>query len=446
MGRKKRLIKLGAESLADALLELAVRVEAADDLVERLIATPQGNIQRFKAKLADLKRRQRFISWKESASFAYELEMLLEDLKSGVDDPQTGAELVVAFYQADSVVFEQCDDSSGNVGDVFRFDAKQLFISYAERCQDKEWLGELVFEINREDDYGVRDILVDCAAEYLPESVIRHLIERFQVAAGKETDEYRKRHWLYRVESLARQIKDAPLFEKARIASWGKLSTAACVDIACVYLESGDAKTALSWLDRVSVKETFKVQERDQLLSEIYGRIGDRDKQAEVAWRIFRRHRSADALTDLLTIIGHDHRAEVIKGEVAAILEQSTLSLTDAGFLVEMEHVDAAETYLLERAEQLNGDFYGGLLPLAEAMESAGRPLCTSVIYRALLDSILRRGRTKTYPHGVRYLKKIDKFAVSIANWRNIVNHADYMEHLEQKHGRKRSFWSRYKK
>jgi len=44
-----------------------------------------------------------------------------------VDDPQTGAELVASFYQADGDVFDQCDDSGGDVGIVFRFDAKQLF-------------------------------------------------------------------------------------------------------------------------------------------------------------------------------------------------------------------------------------------------------------------------------------------------------------------------------
>jgi len=148
----------------------------------------------------------------------------------------------------------------------------------------------------------------------------------------------------------------------------------------------------------------------------------------------------------MLTVIGHDQSAAVIEREVAAILAESTLSHTAARFLIEMGHMDAAETYQLDRAEQLNGDFYGGLLSLAEAMDSADRPLCTSVIYRTLLDSILRRAWTKTYPHGVRYLKKLDKFAVSITNWRNIANHADYTEHLEQKHGRKRSFWSRYKK
>ena len=85
---------------------------------------------RYKAKLAGLKRRRRFISWNESAAFAHELEMLLEDLKSGVDDPRIGVELVTAFYEADSAVFEQCDDSSGSVGDVFRFDAKQYTFRY----------------------------------------------------------------------------------------------------------------------------------------------------------------------------------------------------------------------------------------------------------------------------------------------------------------------------
>lgn len=79
--------------------------------------------------------------------------------------------------------------------------------------------------------------------------------------------------------------------------------------------------------------------------------------------------------------------------------------------------MEEAEHYLLERSEQLNGDFYGNLLPLAEAMETAARHLAATVVYRALLDSILRRGQAKTYPHGVRYLKKLDRLAKSISDW-----------------------------
>jgi len=179
--RKKRLIELGPEALADALLESAVRFDAVDDLIEHLIATPMEKMKRYKSKLAGLKRRRRFISWHESAAYAQELEMLLEDLRSGVKDPRTGVELVAAFYQADAAVFEQCDDSSGSVGNVFRFEAQKLFVAYASKCQDKDWLSQMVFDLTIKDDYGVRDILIDCDGEYLPESKMRELGPRKKI-------------------------------------------------------------------------------------------------------------------------------------------------------------------------------------------------------------------------------------------------------------------------
>ena len=136
--RKQKLIDLGAETLAQALLDIAVSSDAADDLIERLIATPDENVQRFKKKLAGLKRSRRFIDWRSSSGFARDLEMLLQDVKAGVTDPLTGVKLVAAFYETDESVFDRCDDSSGRVGDVFRFDAKELFMEYASCCPDKD--------------------------------------------------------------------------------------------------------------------------------------------------------------------------------------------------------------------------------------------------------------------------------------------------------------------
>jgi hypothetical protein len=129
--RKQKLIDLKATSLADALLELAAQSGVADDLVERLIATPTENIQRFRKKLTGLKRSRRFIDWRESLRFARKLEVLLQDLKAGVTDPLAGVELVAAFYEADNSVLGNCDDSDGCVGDVFRYDAKELFVAFA---------------------------------------------------------------------------------------------------------------------------------------------------------------------------------------------------------------------------------------------------------------------------------------------------------------------------
>ncbi len=441
---KQKLIALGADALADALLNLAVHSDEADDLIERLIATPKENVQRFKKKLSGLKHSRRFIDWRGASSFARELEMLLQDLKSGVDDPLTGVELVAAFYEADNTIFEMCDDSSGNIGDVCRYDAKELFVDYARRCPDKEKIADIILKVNQKDNYGIRDTLIDCAGECLSEDAIRTMIATLQKWADKAKDEYGKRHYLRSIESLARQIKDAKLFEKTRIASWGKLSTAALIDIARVHLESGDVETAHSWLKKISEGETFQAYERDKLLEEIYHKQGDSEKLTELLYQNFRSCHSTDTLQLLLDVIGHDKRDDVISDETRQILKTDRLRESDAEFLIAVGKIDEAENYLLKSAEQLDGNHYGSLLSLAEAMEAENRYLVTSLIYRSLLISILERGYTKAYPHGSRYLKKLDKLAARVADWKEFNHHEAFKEQVIEAHGRKRSFWSKY--
>jgi len=442
--RKQKLIDLGPDALADALLNLAVHFDEADDLIEQLIATPKENVQRFKKKLSSLKHSSRFIDWRGAAGFARELEMLLQDLKSGVDDPFTGVELVAAFYEADNTIFEMCDDSSGNIGDVFRHDAKELFVDYASRCSDKDKIADIILKVNQKDNYGIRDTLIDCVGECLPEDVIRTMIATLQKWADKEKDEYGKRHHLRSIESLARQIKDAKLFEKTRIASWGKLSTAAFIDIARVYLESGDVETAHSWLKKIPEGETYQEYERDKLLEDIYKQQGDSEKLTELLYRKFSAYHSTDTLKALLDVIGHDKRDNVINNAVEQILKAERLRESDAEFLIAVGKIDEAEEYLLGRADQLDGNHYGSLLSLAEAMAAENRHLVTSLMYRSLLISILERGYTKAYPHGIRYLKKLDKLALGVSDWKEFNHHEAFKEQIIEAHGRKRSFWSKY--
>jgi len=399
----------------------------------------------LKSRLSALKRSRRFVRWGESATLARELRELLQQIEAQVVDAKAGCTLVADFYTTDRSVFGRCDDSSGHVGDVYRYDACELFVSYAKRCTDKSWLAKLLLKTSLKDDYGVRDALVKSAVDFLPPEQLRWLIDQYQQLAAEETEEFQRRHWFYQVESLARQLKDAPLFEQTRRAAWGDdPGTAACVDIARVYLECGEEQTALDWLERIPAGESFQQQERDELLLAIYDRQGDKQRQAEVARRSFRRQRSRSGFERWIEIVGDDQRTDLLDQEVRIILDSPLLSLTDAAFLTAMEQWDAAESYLQARAEQLDGDHYQFLLPLAETFESLARPLTASLLYRALLDSILRRARTTTYGHGARYLCNLDLLAQTVNDWRDIEPHAVYVEHLRRKHGRKTSFWSQY--
>jgi hypothetical protein len=242
-----------------------------------MVRLPQTNVAAFKARLAAIKRIPGFVPRRESSAFAHELARLLEYLADGVSDPRTGAELVAAFYEMDDAIFNHCDDSNGRIGDVFRHDARDLFVHYASRCEDKQWLGDLILRLNRNDGFGLRDSLFDCAADYLPEETMREMMGILWALADREANESQKRQWLRGIESFARQLNDAPLFEKARLASWPTLCTADCMNIAAVYLESSDAPTALSWLERIPEGDSFMVEQRDWLLLAIHGKLGSRE-------------------------------------------------------------------------------------------------------------------------------------------------------------------------
>ena len=441
---RNKLTALGPEKLADALLKMAAHHHEADELVERLVATPKEKVKRFKTKLTGLKRARRFIGWREVGGFARELSGLLADLEESVEDGKTGVELVARFFECDRAVFERCDDSSGMVGDVFRYDASKLFARFAADCPDKKWLGKLLIKLFGGNDYGARDYLLESAAKFMPEENLRELAGQFWQLAEAEKNEYQGRSWYRGVEELADQLGDAPLFEKARLAAWGEPGTAACLDIASTYLKTGEAQTALDWIKRDKEPGTFQADKRDQLLQAIYTELGESEKVTEIAWKRFRGYRCIDGLGELLAVIGQKQKETVIADQAKAILAEKRFRGSDADFLLQTGCLAQAENYLLQSAEQFNGDSYGSLLPLAQAMEKAERHLAATMLYRALLDSILRRGQTKTYPHGVRYLKKLDTMALSISDWQGFTSHEIYKKELRLAHSRKHSFWGKY--
>ena len=442
--KRHKLISLGPEILADALIEASHQYDFVHDKIEQLTSTPQENIKRFKKKLSSLKRSTRFISWRDIHEFSHKLEMILQDLKSGIEDSVIGLKLISDFYKTDNSVFERCDDSSGHVGSIYRYDAKNLFQEFAMKCDDKSIVANTILDLSLNNDYGVRDTIIECAYNCLPKSEICIMIETLQSHISKDSNEYNRRSILSLVESLASQIKDAELFEKTRIASWGKLNSAACIDIARVYFEGGKIEIALQWVNKIPENDSFRSYDRDKLLEEIYRTQGNSKNLIKLLRSKLRSHHSIDNLDALLEIIGNDQRDAVIAESGGLILNKNEFSGSDMEFLIETSKIDQSEKYLFDRADKLDGEFYATLLPLAQSMNDNKRYLAASLIYRSLLISILKRAYTKAYPHGVCYLKILDKLAINISDWTEFPSHETFKNQIESAHGRKKSFWSKY--
>lgn len=401
-------------------------------------------VQEFHATLSHALRGTRFIFKREAGAFAAALASDLVELKENLDEPRAGVEALAEFFRLDEALFNRCDDSDGRVGDVFRLDARDLFVHYADRCDDKAWLGGLILELQQESNYGVRDCLFEVASQFLPEPVLRDLVEQLWVLARREPEVYRQRKWLFLIESLARQMRDPGLFEKASRAVSPQIHTAQCIDIAEVYLESGDATTALEWLNRLSPDERFEAYRRDEILLAACQKLGRKEDAVKVAWRIFRRCRLDTTFQQLVNVIGLHDRQALLDEEARVILRSSELSYTDAAFLLWCGRIDDTETYLLARSKKIVGDSYYSILPLAEALEREQGFLAATVLYRALLETILRRAISKYYGHGIRYLRKLDKIAPRVTDWGQVVSHEVYFEKLREEHRRKSSFWGRW--
>jgi hypothetical protein len=440
--RQEQLVQLGADVLAETLVELAYMNEDVADVVDRLLAPPAINATRFQKKLSAIKSRRNFYNWRQASAFVMKLESMLADIKSANPSPEGGVEMVLQLFDADADCFEQCDDSGGDVGGFFRYSAAPLFVEYAKKCSDKSWVSERIFESVQNDGYGVRDVLLDHMSDYVPVEMIRSAIS--QLLATQTAGEYEQRRQYRYAEMLARQLKDAPLFEELRKKGWSTLNAAAWTDIARVYLESGDPETALERLGRISPDDTFYAPPRDRLCAEIYQQTGDKERLAQLLKNNLRQHHTMGTLNELLGVIGSERRDDVVREEVSHILKQPQLCTTDLEFLLELGHISDAEEYVLKRRDQLDGDCYAAYPPLAKQFEKAKRPLAAALIYRALLDSILIRAYSKAYPYGVRYLKKLDKLSLKIVDWQSSATHEQYKSVMLEKHKRKHSFWAQY--
>jgi tetratricopeptide (TPR) repeat protein len=190
--------------------------------------------------------------------------------------------------------------------------------------------------------------LIDCAGKVVPKATIREMIFSLQQAADKHDNIHEKRSALCRVESLARQIKDGPLFEKTRLASRGTLNARAYLDIAEVYLESGDVETAQDWLKKVDEKDLMNGARRDELLLTLYKKQGDPEKAADILLQRFKSFRSLDTLQEYLDVIGHDKRDAVVAAEVAEIQVTGTLCLSDAYFLISIGAIDTLAPAIID--------------------------------------------------------------------------------------------------
>ena len=160
-------------------------------------------------------------------------------------------------------------------------------------------------------------------------------------------------------------------------------------------------------------------------------------------WRCFETVLSADILREYLKCLPdfEDIDAEERAHKLALEKAEPEAALL---FFLDWPRLDLAAGLIATHPHRWNGDDWHTLPKVAALLEHK-HPLAATILYRALLDDILARARSKAYPHGAKYLRKLALLAEDAdpARPSGQVDHATYLAQLKKTHARKSGFWAR---
>ena len=439
---KEDLVAL-LERLASDSEELAARIDYITNMAAAATA-----LQR---QITGIRNGKRLIAYGESRHAAAELSGIVADIRTDVfpRDPEKAAALAEKVFCLDQKVFERADDSDGLIADELRT-ACVLWLDAAaalraSRTDGANWAAR-VYEFYRQNDYGVREPLLEQAHRLLREDELRALASRFEddarrtVAAANSGEV--EHHQVFGASSamglVARALRDPKLYEQSILVHSPQPNGLQANGIAEQYLRCGDAAGALRWLGG-DYRDNAQFERLD-LLDRAYELSEDRARQIETREEIYRRAPGIHSYRALEEILPVDERG-AFRARACQDAKGNPHVATAAELLFALEEPALAERLIVERSAELDGRNYPLLTSLVKAAQANGRLLAAVLILRALLNAILARGYAKAYRHGARYLLDLRNTSARIDDYRGHPSHESYERELRVAHGRKASFW-----
>ena len=454
----RQLVKLPKNSLVKFIASLYGQDNNLDKRIDTLVLQddPKALHKALKKRVQSLKRSSRYIPYGESFEFSKQLDALLEDIQSLLLplSASLAFDLADRFLLSADKTFERVDDSAGIVGDSYRQGVdiwllaaqewQENATSHDKKCSEN-WL-ERIVTLFAQNDYGVYDTLLPNSRHLLSGDELRQLAWRFEGDARRaladaddsEAYNFEASKACQGVRAVAEALKDIELYERATLISHPEPNDLQRFQLAEYSLQLEQGESALKWLLPVA-QDRFE-QQRLSLLDKCYQLLQDNTQLLEVRRQLYQRAPNFDSLCALAELLPEEEKSDLMQQAIDDAKGLDNL-VQAAKLLLKLSAIDDLERLVLSRAGELEGEFYSHLIDLARALEPFDRPLIELFCYRALLEDILDRAYSKAYGYAVRYYRKIQELDARIDDYRGHPNLAVYMAGIQDKHGRKSSFW-----
>ena len=446
------LTALGPAKLAQLILDEAQAAPAFRKLVNAALAAVQGSgavAKLIDRRLAALERARAVIAWEKERAFAEDLgatvQTILTELAPLV--PAEALQRLLRFIDTHGSVFNRIDDSGGRIQSVY-WNAADAVPDLVNKLAEHEraYLPQRLQASLARDTHGLAVGISVAVVPLLPADALQQ--------------------WDLTLQQGRTPANGALSIRQAIAVSQGNLDQLIALErsrpdwqrdplkIARLLLDAGRLGEALDWVRRerkgglaiatAADLAEGRIQRADDIVrvrleARILDAMGERAAAQVLRWQAFEARLDADILREYLTRLDdftdHDQRERAF--EFAATSPQSYLALT---FFLAWPNVDRAAALVLAQHAHWDGRHYDVLYEAAEAL-APSHPLAASMLYRALLDDILTRAKSKAYGHGARHLARLADLARGIADFAPLAPNADYVARLRKLHSRKTAFW-----
>ncbi|MDD7973398.1 DUF6880 family protein [Roseinatronobacter alkalisoli] len=458
-----KLKDLGTDKLAQLVFEEAERNAGFRRQVKAALAGksgPESIAKLIDRRLSGLARAKSFIEWDKARAFADDLRSLSDTITSelGPAAPALAIDRLLRFIATHEQVFDRVDDSSGRVQDVYC----QAITAAGDLAQnlnapDADLLPDKIMTALGESTHGYLVDVTDAVAPHLPQNSLDRwdgdlksaIVERQTEEAAREAD-----GWFYSMTSqwakmrqvLALARGDLDLLIALEVQKKPHMQDT--LGIAAQLLEVGRSAEALEWVRKPGRRPFGESDgelspERVSLEARILDAMGDEAAAQALRWRCFEARLSADILRDYLNQLPDFEDIEAEDRAHALALEKAEPEMA-LQFFLDWPRLDLVAKLIVMHPDRWDGGKWH-ILPKVASLLEHDYPLAATILYRALLDDILDRARSKAYGHGAKYLGKLGLLAQETdpTRPRSMIDHTTYLAKLKEAHPRKSGFWMR---
>ncbi|AJQ97687.1 DUF6880 family protein [Gynuella sunshinyii] len=467
MSIEKALRFLSKRQLSCLLLRLYGKYSYINDIidqyVEEVLIDQDGDetqkvFNSIYRQIRSYASESEFIDWQSVYGFVEELQALLNDINTRMRQLHEGKALMLLEVLLDSCedICSHCDDSDGEISRFFKRSI-DVWLDVAAQVRSKssqdnvDWVAKVLFYFDH-NDYGCYDDIISHSYVLLSEAELRQLAWRFehqlQRAVSLDSSDFPGLLGLNRnvslavngLKSVAEALTDISLFESATFLGNDKATQAQMSSVVEFALDIENYERARFWLDQPGW-DTSGEQHRAFTLQLLQAK-GDVDQIKQGLRSEFEADPSYSRLVAYWKIASAEE-LPLIQETVNILARQMTDANDAINMLLLIGNVQTAAEVLVSAGNYVQLSDKHMIRDWLVSFEQHQQALAMVICYRALLDSILNMEQSQYYTQAIEYLRRLSELDNDELDYQELENHPQYLQQLQNRHWRQRSFWKR---